>query len=56
MAAVTCRPPKSAFEEVSEPVTATPSQPISADRKANAPPAPATQSPSVTVWPDWFIT
>ena len=56
LAAVTCSAPKSAFEEVSEPVTATPSQPISGDRNAKNAPAPAAQRPSVMVWPDWFIT
>ena len=55
-AAVTCSAPNSAFDEVSDPVTATPSQPISAEKNANTPPAPATQRPSVIVCPDWFIT
>ena len=55
-AAVTCSAPNSALDEVSEPVTATPSQPISGDRKAKKSPAPAAQRPSVMVWPDWFIT
>src|ERR671938_45513 len=34
LAAVTCSAPKSALDDVSEPVTATPSQPISEARKA----------------------
>ena len=37
--------PNSAFDEVSEPVTATPSQPRIGDRIAKAPPAPASQAP-----------
>ena len=44
-AAVTCSAPKRAFDEVSEPVTATPSQPISGDRKAKKSPAPAAPEP-----------
>ena len=52
LAAVTCRAPKSALDDVSEPVIATPSQPR-AEMKAKAPPAPASHSPSVVVWPDW---
>src|SRR5215210_750833 len=55
-AAATCRPPNSALDDVSDPVTATPSQPIIGDRNANKDPAPAAHSPSVIVWPDWFIT
>ena len=56
LAAVTCRAPKSAFDDVSEPVIATPSQPSAAETKAKALPAPASHSPSVAVWPDWFMT
>ena len=56
LAAVTCKAPKSAFDDVSEPVIATPSQPRAADKKAKALPAPASHSPSVAVWPDWFMT
>ena len=55
-AAVTWSAPKSAFDDVSEPVTATPSQPISGERNAKKSPAPAAHRPSVIVWPDWFIT
>ena len=55
-AALTCSAPNSAFEEVSEPVTATPSQPMIADRKAKMLPAPANHSAERAVWPDWFIT
>ncbi len=55
-AALTWRAPKRALEDVSDPVTATPSQPISAERNAKKPPAPAAHRPRVTVWPDWFIT
>src|SRR5476649_2297616 len=43
LAAETCSAPNSEFEEVSEPVTATPSQPRIGERNANAAPAPATQ-------------
>jgi hypothetical protein len=56
LAAVTWSAPNRAFDDVSEPVTATPSQPIIADRNAKNEPAPAAQRPSVIVCPDWFIT
>ena len=56
LAPATCSAPNSEFDDVSEPVTATPSQPIIALMNAKMPPAPATQSPSVIVWPDAFIT
>ena len=55
-AAVTWRAPNSELVDVSEPVTAVPNQPISGDRNAKKPPAPAAQVPSVIVWPDRFIT
>jgi hypothetical protein len=55
-AAVTCRAPNSEFDEVSEPVTATPSQPMIGESAANKPPAPAIQLPSVAVCPEAFIT
>src|SRR3954469_18171299 len=48
-AAATCSAPKSEFEDVSDPVTLTPSQPSSGDRTANAPPAPASHCPIVIV-------
>src|SRR4051794_8907722 len=56
LAAVTCSAPKSAFDDVSEPVTATPNQPSSDEKNANAPPAPAAHCPMVIVWPDRFMT
>src|SRR3954463_11855118 len=56
LAAATCSCPNSALELVSDPVTATPSQPRIDDRNANAPPAPAIHRASVIVWADWFIT
>ena len=55
-AAVTCSAPKSAFDEVSEPVTATPSHPMAGARNAKIGPAPAAHSPSVSVWPYWLTT
>ena len=55
-AASTWRAPKSAFEDVSEPVIATPSQPMIGERKAKASPAPAIQRPIVVVMPLRFIT
>src|SRR4051794_32832314 len=55
-AAWTWSAPNSALEDVSEPVTATPSHPTIGDRNAKKPPAPASQRPSVIVCPDWFIT
>src|SRR6266508_1188715 len=45
--AVTWSRPKSEFDEVSEPLTATPSQPRIEDRKAKKPPAPAISLPRV---------
>src|SRR5215470_15517018 len=54
--AATCSAPNSEFEDVSEPVTATPSQPRIGERTANAAPAPAIQLPRVAVWPLAFIT
>ena len=56
MAAVTCNAPNSELADVSDPVTATPSQPRMGDSSANAPPAAAIQVPSVIVWPERFIT
>src|SRR5436190_22238917 len=44
-AAVTCTTPKSEFEDVSYPVMAVSSQPLSGERKAKKPPAPAAQVP-----------
>src|SRR5947207_6849708 len=55
-AAVTWSTPNSELDEVSDPVTAVPSQPSSGDRKAKKPPAPAAQVPSVMVSPERFIT
>ena len=55
-AAATWSAPNSELVEVSEPVTAVPNQPISGERKAKKPPAPAAHVPSVIVWPDRFIT
>src|SRR5450759_2348798 len=56
LAAETCKAPNSEFDEVSDPVTATPSQPRIGEKMANAAPAPAIQAPSVAVWPEAFIT
>ena len=53
---MTCSAPNNELVEVSEPVTAVPNQPISGDRNAKNPPAPAAHMPSVTVWPEKFIT
>src|SRR2546423_12366580 len=55
-AAATCRAPNSELVEVSEPVTAVPNHPISGDRNAKNPPAPAAHVPSVIVWPEGVIT
>src|SRR5437764_841146 len=55
-AAVTCRAPNSAFDDVSEPETATPNQPSTGERNASPAPAAATNVPIVDVWPDRFIT
>ena len=41
---------------MSEPVTAVPNHPISGERNAKKPPAPAAQVPRVIVWPERFIT
>src|SRR5450631_4754262 len=56
LAAETCNAPKSELEDVSEPVTATPSQPRTGERTANAAPAPAIHLPSEAVWPEAFMT
>ena len=55
-AVCTWRAPNSAFDDVSDPVTATPSQPMIGDRIAKALPAPASQAPSEPVWPERFMT
>src|SRR4029079_16141379 len=44
-AAATWRAPNSEFEDVSDPVTATPIQPSRPERNANTPPAPASHWP-----------
>ena len=49
LAAATCSAPNNELVDVSEPVTAVPNQPISGDKNAKKPPAPAAQVPSVTV-------
>ena len=56
LAADTCSTPNSEFEDVSEPVTAVPSQPMIGDRNARTPPAPAIQLPIVSVCAERFIT
>src|SRR3954470_11628242 len=56
LAAFTCSAPNREFDDVSEPVTATPSQPRIGENPAKDPPAPAIQRPNVVVWPDAFIT
>src|SRR5262249_28893598 len=55
-AAETCSAPNSALDDVSDPVTATPSQPRIGESRAEAAPAPASQLPIVIVWPQRFIT
>src|SRR3954471_3270977 len=55
-AAATCRAPNSEFDEVSDPVTATPNQPRIGERKAKKPPAPASHWPIVIVWPERVMT
>src|SRR5674476_899193 len=56
LAAETCNAPNSEFDDVSEPVTATPSQPRIGEMSANAAPAPAIHLPSDAVWPEAFMT
>ena len=56
LAAVTCSTPNSEFDEVSDPVTATPIQPTDAERKANSAPVSASAVPRVPVWPEKFMT
>ena len=56
MAACCWSTPNSEFDDVSEPVTATPSQPMIDEKNASTPPAPAIQLPIVSVCADWFIT
>jgi hypothetical protein len=53
---VTCNEPNSAFEEVSDPVTATPSQPITGEKNASAPPTLAIVSPIAVVCAEAFMT
>ena len=53
---MTCSEPKSALDDVSEPVTATPSQPITGEKKASAPPTLAMVSPIAVVCAEAFIT
>ena len=55
-AAVTCSEPNSALDDVSDPVTATPSQPITGERNASAPPALAIVSPIAVVCAEAFMT
>lgn len=55
-AAAACIAPNNALDELSDPVIATPSQPMPADRKAKAWPVAASQRPSVMVWPEQFMT
>src|SRR6059058_5140603 len=55
-AAATWRAPNNEFDDVSEPVTATPNHPMIGERKAKNPPAPASHKPSVIVSPEKFIT
>src|SRR4051794_24282888 len=50
-AAATWSPPNSEFDAVTEPVMATPSQPINGEISAKTPPAPAAHSPIVTASP-----
>src|ERR1044072_1247448 len=47
-----CRPPKSTFEAVSDPVSATPSQPSSAPKNGYSTPVCANASPSVASRPE----
>ena len=54
--AVCCRVANSALAEVSEPVTAVPSQPRIGERKAKNAPVAAIQVPMVSVWPERFMT
>lgn len=55
-AAAICIPPKSAFEEVSDPVRATPNQPRNPESRANTLPSPASQVPSEMAIPERFMT
>src|SRR4029078_13563312 len=56
VAACTCSEPNSEFDDVSDPVTATPIHPRMGEISAKAPPDPASQTRSDVVWPDRFIT
>ncbi len=55
-AAVCCRVANSALADVSDPVTAVPSQPRIGERNAKNAPVAAIQVPIVVVWPDRFMT
>src|SRR5260370_32170772 len=47
-----CKPPNSTLDAVSEPVSATPSQPSSVPKKGYSTPAPANARPSVASMPE----
>ena len=53
---VTCSSPKREFDEVSEPVIATPSHPSTGENTTKSMPAEARALPRVAVWPERFIT
>ena len=55
-AALTCSAPNSAFDEVSDPVTATPNQPSRGESTAKKAPVVARKSPIVAVCPEMFMT
>ena len=50
-----CRLPKSTFDDVSLPVSATPSQPISGEKNGNSTPVPASMSPIVVSVPEYRV-
>ena len=56
VAAMYCNPANSAFADVSEPVTAVPTQPMTGEMKENADPDPARKYPMDIVWPEKFMT
>src|SRR6266545_8035235 len=54
-ALTTCRLPKSTFDEVSEPVSATPSQPRSGEKNGKSAPVEAKARPIVESEPQYFV-
>src|SRR4029077_5316905 len=55
-AVMRCNPPKSAFDEVSPPVSATPSQPMYVPKKGNSQPVRVNAKPKTASMPEYRVT